>query len=56
MKGKDIIIELCMLGDTEGAGMTMTTPEDKTELADWLSDQFGVDENSCVEPPHPQAS
>ena len=49
MKGKDIILELCTMGDTEGTGMTFTTPENTTELADWLSDQFGVDEDSCVE-------
>lgn len=49
MKGKDIIVALCYMGNTEGTGVTNTTPENTTELSEWLQDEFGVDENGCVE-------
>ena len=49
MKGKDIIIALCYMGNTEGTGMTNTTPEEQTELSGWLQDEFGVDEEISVD-------
>lgn len=49
MKGKDIILCLCYMGNTEGTGITSTTPEDKNELSDWLRDEFGVDDEGSVE-------
>lgn len=49
MKGKDIIVALCYMGNTEGTGLTDTTPEDKTELSGWLQEHFGTDEAISVE-------
>lgn len=49
MKGKDIILCLCYMGNTEGTGITSTTPENTEELSGWLQDQFGVDDEGSVE-------
>lgn len=48
MKGIDVIKCLCYLGNTEGAGVTSTTPEEIEEMSGWLQDEFGVDEDSAI--------
>lgn len=48
MKGFDVIKCLCAMGNTEGIGLTDTSPENIDDIPKWLGEWFGIDEESTI--------